>query len=161
MRSYYPAALVVAVLFAFVDIAGAEPPVSFAIRSQTVSQADAERVIAVFKENCAPLREYWDELEGVEVEVRDDELATNRLEKGWKTRVQLRLKVPENPRLIPVYDPRTGVIAGHTLYYDVGSGREPGMFASKRVSQLLCNLPINQDGDTFVSIPGFDFLKYE
>ncbi|MBB6308940.1 zinc ribbon domain-containing protein [Xanthobacter tagetidis] len=127
--------------------------------SNLMSRDDVLRAIAAFREACRPLGgAMWADLTAVKARVQK-EYAPHRLAKGWKTSIELELVVPDKPRLIPAYDERTGVIAGHHLWYDLGGGKEPGFFASKRVSQMLCGSPIDQNGNvTFAKAPGLAFI---
>src|SRR5688500_8965916 len=137
----------VIMLVVFTTAAGAqEPPVNVSIQGNALPREDVLRAVEVFKRNCSPLNRYWADIEAINVAVRE-EFAAYRLAKGWKATIHVTIAVPDNPRLIPKADGRIGVIAGHTLHYNLGGGAEPGMFGSKRVSQMLCGMPISDRGD--------------
>jgi len=137
------------------------PGVNITINDDALKQEDVGRAIEIFKRACTPLNRYWADIQTIDVEV-SREFADFRLEKGWKANVHVMVRVPDNPRLVPRSDRRIGAIAGHVLHYSLGGGRNPGMFGSKRVSQMLCGMPINGRGDdTFKSIPDVGFLRYD
>lgn len=137
-----------------------EPPVEISGDPSLLPRETVLRAIGIFRSNCTPLGggRMWSELTKVSVSVQR-EAADYRRALGWRTTLALNLVVPPNPRAIPDYDARTGVVGGHTLWYFLGGGDRPGFFASKRVSQMLCGAPINQDGrDEFVSVPALSIL---
>lgn len=154
-----------AVLFAFLlilsggsPIIGGEPPL--VMSGNGYSREEVDHAIALFRQSCKPLGDepYWSEL----VEIKVDtgvEFAPHRLERGWSTEFHLMLRVPDRPTRIPTFDDSIGIIAGHTLHYDLGGGKTPGFLSSKRVSQFLCGGPVNQDGrNTFTSVPAMSVL---
>jgi hypothetical protein len=144
----------------FSPVASKEPEVSISIRGGSLSREDVLKAIEVFKDVCAPLNRHWSDVKGMEVEAMG-EYAPHRLAKGWTTGIFVRVKLPDKLSSLPNYDDRVGVISGHTLHYNLGGGSDPGIFGSKRVSQLLCGMPIGDSGqDTFKSIPALRFLRY-
>ncbi len=118
------------------------------------------RAVAMFSVACKPLGgAMWDELESIEVEALP-EFAEFRKDRGWKYTIFVRAKVPDSPSLIPASRADIGVIAGHTLHYDIGGGKSPGFFSTKRASNYLCGIKNYDTGDSlFVSVPGLKFLK--
>lgn len=137
---------------------GGEPPVI--VSGSGFSRGEVDRAIALFRQACKPLGDerYWSELIDVKVQT-GAEYAPHRLERGWVTGLHLMLRVPDRPTRIPTYDDSIGVIAGHTLHYDLGGGMTPGFLSSKRVSQFLCGADVNQEGrDTFTSVPEMRIL---
>ena len=97
------------------------------------------------------------------VEIHGDlaeEYAQFRLDRGWKATLHLQLRLPDKLRNIPEYNQETGVINGHTLHYHLGGGHTPGFFATKRVSQFLCGLRVDQKGaDVFADVPEMAVLN--
>jgi hypothetical protein len=148
-------------LIGFVKASAQVPVVNITIKAEPLKREDVGRAIEIFKRACTPLNRYWTDIQTIDVEV-SPEFADFRLEKGWKANIHVMIRVPDNPRLIPRSDSRIGAIAGHVLHYNLGGGRDPGMFGSKRVSQMLCGMPITDRGaDTFKSIPDLGFLRYD
>lgn len=149
-----------ALLLGAVSARAQTPPVDISITQNVLPRDDVAKAVDVFKRACSPLNQYWADIKSIGVEVAP-EVAEYRLEKGWNANIHITVKVPDDPRVIPKFDRRTGVIAGHTLHYDIGGGRDPGMFGGKRVSQMLCGMPISDRGaDTFVRLPELSFLQY-
>lgn len=138
---------------------GPEPQVEIVDAAGLMPREEVLRAVGIFQTNCVPLGgTMWSDLASVKAEV-SREYAPFRLAKGWKTTITLSLAVPENPRRIPAFDRRAGVVAGHTLWYVLGGGNSPGYFASKRVSQMLCSAAIDEAGnDVFVSVPALSIL---
>ncbi len=102
--------------------------------------------------------EFWSDVTEISVEIAE-ETADHRLARGWKNTLFLSLKYADNPQVGPAYASGTGVLAGHTLHYDIGGGETPGFLATKRSSQYLCGLPFNTNGNSiFVDVPQFKFL---
>jgi hypothetical protein len=154
-----------AVLFASILILSAGSPTiggesPIVVSGSGYSREEVDRAITLFRQACKPLGDerYWSELVEVKVET-GAEYAPHRLARGWSTGLHLMLRVPDRPTRIPTYDDSTGVIAGHTLHYDLGGGKTPGFLSSKRVSQFLCGAPVSQDGsESFKAVPGMSVL---
>lgn len=146
------------ILSAGSPVLGGEPPV--VVSGSGYSREEIDHAIALFRRACKPLGDerYWSELVEIEVETKV-EFAPHRLARGWATWFHLMLRVPDRPTRIPTYDDSTGIIAGHTLHYDLGGGKTPGFLSSKRVSQFLCGAPVSQEGhDTFKAVPEMSIL---
>lgn len=139
--------------------AAAAQEVKVDIQVPGYTDADAMVAIDIFRRNCRPLGdEFWSDVTSVEVTI-SEEYAPYRQAQLWKNSIELRLKYSDDPRVGPSYASGTGVLSGHTLYYYLGAGVEPGFFASKRSSQYLCGLPFSEKGeDIFVSVPQLIFL---
>lgn len=133
---------------------------SLVLSGDGYTREEVSRAIELFRQACKPLGDerYWSEL--VEIKVESGvEYAPHRLARGWSTGLHLALRIPDRPTRIPAHDDRTGVIAGHTLHYDLGGGKTPGFLSSKRVSQFLCGAPVSQEGsDTFKAVPALSIL---
>lgn len=129
------------------------------IKSSKYSKEDAADIVAMFRRNCRPLgNEFWADVGEVNVSI-SDEYAEHRLARGWTTNIHLSIKYSDNPNTGPAYAAGTGVLAGHTLHYDLGGGSSPGYLATKRSSQYLCGLSISDDGsDVFEPVPEFSAL---
>lgn len=142
----------------FATCAHADDP-KISIKSEGYTRDDAIVAVEVFRRHCKPLGDqFWSDIEEVSVEIFD-EYAPHRLEKGWKHTVHLALKYSDNPKSGPAYGEGTGVLAGHTLHYDIGAGITPGFFASKRSSKYLCGVPLEPTGsDVFTPVSEFKFL---
>lgn len=128
-------------------------------KSDVYSVAELKRAVEAFRLACPRLRlEWWPEFTDILVET-SEEYADHRLALGWATNIHLALRVPDHPVGIPGVIDEIGVIAGHVLDYDFG-GAEPGLLASKRVSQYGRPMPVHQSGDdVFKSVPEFSFLQ--
>lgn len=136
------------------------PPVAIKMQSSLVARDAVEKAVAAFKEACSPLNEHWRDVKEIRVDVTD-EFADHRLKRGWKAYVHVAVRLSEDPATLPAANDQAGVVAGHTLHYDLGGGSEPGMLGSKRASQMLCGMPISNSGaDTFKAVPAMDVLKY-
>lgn len=136
------------------------PLIKFSYTDNSVSEAEAKRAVEIFINNCSPLNRFLGDFSEIDVQVRK-EIAEYRLEMGWKTEIHIRMTVPDDPKFVPRYDPRTHVISGHTLHYYVGGGKKPGIIGAKRSSQMLCGLPIDQGGSvTFKSVSELSSLQY-
>ncbi|BAU89386.1 hydrolase [Methylorubrum populi] len=137
----------------------ASPPVVVKSTGAGASENEIRRAVEIFLRNCAPLNTYLSDIKEIRAEYSGGIPASNHPE-SWKFSVHVTMDVPNEPKQIPRYDPRAHVMAGHTLHYDLGGGDKPGFFASKRVSQLLCGMEVNQAGrDTFKSVPDLKLLK--
>lgn len=123
------------------------------------TEADATVAIDLLRRNCRPLgKEFWEDV--VEITATfDEETADHRRAHGWQNSLLLQVRYADEPKYGPSYASGTGVLAGHTLYFNLGGGDRPGFFVSKRSSQYLCGLPFNDQGvDLFVDVPGMKFL---
>lgn len=141
-----------------------EPDVTIDVKG-TFNQAEADIVtnaINAFKKSCAPLfEEYWQDVisatAGVESQIMDaGEGRTLKMpfaEKyGWHDTIQLVINVSESPEKIPTQFNA----AGHTLYYRLGGGDQPGVSVNKMPSALICgydNIEVISTADLHVSIP--------
>jgi hypothetical protein len=128
--------------------------------TRLISEADVRKAYSEFMAFCTTLRRASGDI--VRIEARAfDELAPNRQAKGWKASIHLSVTLKKNNlQSLPTYHPATGVVAGHTLHYYLGGGASPGVFASKRVSQFLCGMPVDDSGtDTFASLASLRFLR--
>lgn len=152
--------LVAAAMFGGMVVAAQAQTLTVDIKARGFTKADVEKAIEVFRQNCQPLGgKGWSDISKVEAEV-SEEYAPHRTAKGWKTTVFLKLRLTNDPKIIPADDRDAGVIAGQTLHYAIGGGTSPGYFATKRSSQLLCGLPVNdRGGDEFKAVPAFSFLE--
>lgn len=135
-------------------------PIDIKIDADGFSNEDVLKAIDLFRSQCRPLGgEHWNDI----IEIRGElsaEYAPHRLKLGWKNTLHLALRYADRPLTGPKFNEQTGVLAGHVLHYDIGAGHDPGYFASKRSSQFLCGLPVDQNGrDVFLSVPGFSFLE--
>lgn len=133
--------------------------VKIEIEGDGFSQADAQFVLEKFRRNCRPLgKEFWSDVTEVKFAIAD-ETAEHRLARGWTMGVHLTLKYSDQPLVGPSFASGTGVLAGHTLHYDLGGGKTPGFLATKRSSQYLCGLSFDTKGNSlFVPVPEFEFL---
>ncbi|WP_332117254.1 hypothetical protein [Azorhizobium caulinodans] len=123
------------------------------------AQADFDKALEAFRTLCKPLgTSGWSDVVEVQGEFFD-EYAAHRRAKGWTKTLSLRIKLANPPLKLPASDDRVGVVGGHVLYFDIGGGKEPGVFSSKRVSQFVCGFPISAQGsDVFTPDPAFAFL---
>lgn len=123
------------------------------------SEADALEAIDLFRQACRPLGgEFWGDVTAIAVTI-DKEYADHRLALGWDNTLSLELSYSDDPQYGPASASGTGVLAGHTLHYDLGGGKKPGFLASKRSSQYLCGLPFDANGnDVFVGVPQLKVL---
>lgn len=133
--------------------------IEMTISAEGYSEADATAALDTFRRNCRPLGyEFWSDVTNIKVEIVD-ELAPHRLARGWHANVHLALKYSDDPQVGPAFASGTGVLAGHTLHYDLGGGSTPGYLASKQSSQYLCGLSFNANGDdVFEGVPELKFL---
>jgi len=152
--------LVAASIFGGLVVAAQAQTIAVDIKVRGFTKGDVDKAIDVFRQNCQPLGgKGWSDISKVEAEV-SEEYAPHRTAKGWKTTVFLKLRLSNDPKIIPAADRDAGVIAGQTLHYAIGGGTSPGYFATKRSSQLLCGLPVNdRGGDEFKAVPAFSFLE--
>jgi hypothetical protein len=136
--------------------------ITVVVNVEGYSEADAITALNTFRQNCRPLGDqFWNDVTEARVEV-DEETANHRLSRGWKANVHLALKYADNPQVGPATASEAGVLAGHTLHYDLGGGQTPGFLASKRSSQYLCGLAVDPNGgDVFASVPALKFLDRE
>ena len=151
---------VLAASFIGATAALAEPSVSVERKTEAFSDSEITQALDTFKASCKPLgAAYWGDVESVSVEAFE-EYATFRLDLGWKHTVHLAIKLSEKPEAMPEFNDDIGVLAGQTLHYDLGAGKKTGFFASKRASQLLCGLPVDEAGnDVFQDEKAFSFLN--
>ncbi|WCJ63098.1 hypothetical protein [Agrobacterium tumefaciens] len=138
----------------------AEPLVNIEMKTDAYSEADVKKAMEIFWDNCKPLSTiYFTDIVSVSL-TASDEFTQYRMNRGWKHSIHLAIKMSDNPVKMPASDNEIGVMAGHTLHYDLGGGQDSGFFASKRVSQKVCGLKARNDGvDAFRKIRAFDFLK--
>lgn len=129
------------------------------VETPEFDKAKAPAIIEAFKDACRPLgSDYWDDIEEVSLEVKK-EVVSDRQSRGWTTSFHLALKYSEHPTHGPAFAPGIGVLAGHTLHYQLGGGKKPGYLAIKRSSQYLCGLPSSENGnDVFKAVPAFMLL---
>lgn len=141
-----------------------QPPPPPAIRvtgtRSVYSQEEVEQAVAALRAYCQPLGgEQWGDLNDITARITP-EYAPYRREKGWITAIHLTANISNKPRHIPGSDPQMGSIAGRTLYFFIGGGREPGVFVSRQTGQFLCGLPAYESGDVeFIPIPELEFLN--
>ncbi|WP_342162143.1 hypothetical protein [Methylobacterium sp. SD21] len=156
-RSLFAAGIAMA---SFGHASALEPTFVISMRTSKISEADVRRAVQIFWRNCQPLSSYTSDIKQIAVDV-SDEWADFRLARGWKISIEATVRVPDDPKEIPRYDPRVHVISGNNLFYNIGGGATPGFTSGKRAAQLLCGLPITQNGsDTFKAVPELDFIKY-
>lgn len=143
----------------FSVVAPASAEIRINVKAAGYTNSDAITALDLFRRNCRPLGdEFWDDIVDAEVEITE-ETAPYRLQRGWKTNIHLALKYSETPLHGPSFASGAGVLAGHTLHYDIGGGLTPGFLASKRSSQYLCGLSYDDRGnDVFVPVPEFSSL---
>lgn len=129
------------------------------LRVPGYTKADAEVAIELLRRNCRPLGDaFWADVTGIKVEVYK-EFAPHRLSRGWANTMTVMLTYSRDPQYGPSYASGAGVLAGHTLHFDLGGGETPGMLIAKRSTQYLCGLAFDQRGnDVFVDVPGMKFL---
>ncbi len=136
------------------------PPIKFTFDDDSITRDDAKRAIDIFLENCSPLNKYLRDFQEINVRV-GKKIVDYQPEMGWTSEIHIQMTVPDEPNYVPRYDPRTHVIAGHTLHYFIGGGNRPGIVGAKRSSQMLCGLPIDQNGSvTFKSVPDLSLIRY-
>lgn len=153
-------AVVAAFLIGGAGAALAEPTISIERKTDAISEADVAKAVETFKEACKPLGgAYWGDVVSVSAEAFE-EYASFRLDLGWKHTLHLAIKLSDKPEAMPEFNDDIGVLAGQNLHYDIGSGSKTGFFASKRASQLLCSLPVDEAGnDVFHDEEAFSFLN--
>lgn len=129
------------------------------IRVPGYTEADAAVAIDLLRRNCQPLGgEFWGDVSAVQIEVFK-EYAPHRLARGWQNTMTVMLTYAKEPKYGPSYASGAGVLAGHTLHFDLGGGETPGILVAKRSSQYLCGLAFDQRGDAiFVDVPEMKFL---
>ena len=123
------------------------------------STEDVLQMIQIFRGNCLPLGgSFWSDVTEVHAELVQ-ETADYRLARDFRTTLNLRLKYADDPVFGPTIGTQVGVMAGHTLSYDLGGGPTPGYFASKKISQYLCGLSFDPNGSSiFVDVPELSVL---
>lgn len=129
------------------------------MRTDKVSREQVDQALAAFRAACVPLGgKYWGDVIEAKAVVQDT-FAEYRQRKGWGAEIELSVKLPDDPKIMPAATDAYGVAAGHTLWYYLGGGDDPGVFAKKRVSQGLCGLRPNEDGaDGFLRVPDLKVL---
>ena len=104
--------------------------------------------IAAFERACPDLTgRYWGDVESAEATVWGPDVVKDLLEIdyrweqwGWTRWIEINVKIVDDPKTIP----RDYQASGHTLYYFLGGGRQPGVDGKKTQSQLLCPMPDGQ-----------------
>lgn len=129
------------------------------LRVPGYTDADAEVAINLLRQNCRPLGDaFWGDITSIQVEVYK-EFAPHRLARGWGKTMTVMLTYSRDPQYGPTYASGAGVLAGHTLHFDLGGGETPGMLIAKRSTQYLCGRAFDEQGnDIFVDVPGMKFL---
>lgn len=124
------------------------------------TQDQIDEAVLQLRYVCQPLGgAMWNDLRDIETVV-DENPPDHYKRKGWKKSITLRVRVADDPTFIPKSSPLTGAIPGHRLYFGIGGGKNPGVFASKSVTKFLCGFPGEHNGnDVFVPIPNLKFLK--
>lgn len=137
--------------------ARAEPTIE--IKGSDFDRPTIQRIVDVFMQACPRLRNGQSDIQTIRIET-NAEYAEHRLKRGWKTGIHIAIPLPQTLQTLPEFDDRVGVIAGHTLHYDIGSGITPGILGQKRVSHLLCDMPIAEGSDSFKPVTAFEFIAY-
>lgn len=157
--------LMVAVFASFV-VGCSDPAPDVTIDVQgTFSQSEADVItnaIDAFKQSCKPLfAEYWKDVISATATIEPQIIMTNDgrelkqpfAEKyGWRDTVHLIIAVADNPEKIPA----SFNAAGHTLFFRLGGGDQPGVSISKRPAAVVCgydNAEATATADLLVSIP--------
>lgn len=137
---------------------GATPDqVTIAIPNERPGDAElVERAVKVFARACPDLfGRFSRDVEKIEAIVYDQPLAIYLAEQyGWERNVALRVKLSDEVETIP----SSWRASGHTLHYELGAGREPGIRSQKEQSQLACGFPPDSERDVFTPVPELAFL---
>lgn len=123
------------------------------------TEADAMVAINLLRRNCLPLgNEFWPDVVQITATF-EEEQAEQRKALGWVNSLLLQIRYSDEPSSGPGYASGVGVLAGQTLYFQLGGGNRPGFFVSKRSSQYLCGLSFDDNGaDLFVDVPDLKFI---
>ena len=119
---------------------------SVQMEADGVSADAVTSALTAFAESCVPLTtKHWKNVVSANAVVRP---VTNPgpHPRGWKTYIEVEVTLADKTD-IPVTD-EYGVPDGHHLWYSLGGGASPGFFATKRVSQGLCGMPVDKNGNT-------------
>jgi len=134
-----------------------EPDPASQVTIENPWPGDAEVVksaMEVFAVNCPGLfGPFRRDVEQIRALVYHDLLGVNE-DKGWNQMIEVRVQLSRDAASMPV-SWRAG---GHTLYYYLGAGRDPGITAKKEQSQLACGMPTSRGNDTFKSVRELGFL---
>lgn len=126
---------------------------------EKLSSASTQQIVDAFYISCPILDNARIDIEEIKVDI-SPEFSDERLSHGWSQNVHLALKLANETQILPAFSEEFGIIQGHTLHYDIGSGRMPGIYGSKRVSQWACGIPIVDGYDSFRTDPTFLFIQY-
>lgn len=126
------------------------------------SEYDADliaQIVTDFLAECPRLKKGVTDIRTIKVKT-SSEYAEHRLKRGWKTNIHISIALPDKLDALPAFDDRVGVIAGHTLHYDIGGGKTPGFLGQKLVSHFLCDMKLMQGSDSFKAVPAFASISY-
>lgn len=132
----------------------AAPAATYAAHLSMEHRAAADRALAIFRDRCPNLfGRYAGDIESLHLDVlpltdaSGAPLHSQSEDFGWPLKVQLVAKVRSETANLPA-----GWRAwGHSLYYDMGAGRRPGIDVGKRAAALICALA--DHGDVFIDEP--------
>jgi len=123
------------------------------------NQAEAiQKALAAFKVACKPLfSDYWGDVASatalVGPEIVSGGASTWRHDKfGWQQSIQLEILLKGKLAAVP----EAFHADGHTLYYYLGGGDQPGMVVEKAQSARVCGFTVDPAGnDLFVANSAF------
>lgn len=121
------------------------------LKTTAVSAEQLRSAMKSWADACVPLTsEYWGDVVAAKATAYD-EYADYRLSGyGWKTTIEIEVKLSEKPKKIPSHYQA----AGHTLWYYAGGGDKPGVLAKKAQSASLCGMtPDPKGNDVFKPVP--------
>jgi len=113
-----------------------------------------QEILSDFQGECKGIRDYTESVEAITATIsKNDVPYSYRQEKyGWMNEIEIQIEVKENTHL-PW--PR---LNGHTLYYFIGGGENPGIDILKDESAIFFGISENEiekGKDTFISVPAF------
>ncbi len=145
------AALAVAVLL--IGCTEEEPTYEFVLESfDKVEGPTVTAALDHFKTACPDLFRSWADVDRAVVKRGDSSLNYTGETFGWTREIWVEVKISDRPDHL-----RTA--GGHTLFYILGTGKQPGMVIQKDVSARACGIePAGGGSDTFVPDDGFEML---
>ena len=122
-----------------------------------------EKAFKVLVANSGPLfKEYSGDIESIMINVETldckdwKEIGPGDFrctEYGWVTKVIVKVRIKDRPQYIPI----KYRAFGHTLTYEIGGGKRPGILTLKSQEQVVCGWPDGY-GKIYIDVPEVNFI---
>lgn len=112
-----------------------------------------KKAVDAFFAACPQLREYWSDVKSAQADIHQPSAFYRSEQYGWRKEIKLKVVLKNDTKKIP----NEYRAWGHTLYYFMGGGKQPGYVATKPQAQQVCGLQPS-DSDTFRSVAALAFL---